>query len=130
MSKFYSINTPGVVHENVDGEVIVIDLEKGTYYSLVKVAGDIWGGIENSCCHQTIVNQVLQKYEGDVVEITQTVTEFIKQLQEEELITATSTEDADVEVTIEEIPEKLTFEAPTLNKCTDMQELLLINPVY
>ncbi|MEI6331186.1 MAG: hypothetical protein WCP16_18235 [Pseudanabaena sp. ELA645] len=42
----FKINTPNVVHELIDGEVIIVNLKKGDYYSLLSTSAKIWTGIE------------------------------------------------------------------------------------
>ncbi len=37
------INVPQSVHETIDGEIVILDLDKGNYYSLVGIGADIWG---------------------------------------------------------------------------------------
>lgn len=36
------INTPNVVGEEFEGEVVAVNLESGTYFSLLGSAADIW----------------------------------------------------------------------------------------
>ena len=36
------VNGPDVMHETIDGEVIVINLTSGNYYSVRGVGADIW----------------------------------------------------------------------------------------
>lgn len=40
------VNTPQVVCETIDGEVVIVNLDKGIYYSLLKTGADIWSRIE------------------------------------------------------------------------------------
>ena len=45
-SDFLKINEPNIVHENIDGETIILNLDSGNYYSIVDVGADIWNYIE------------------------------------------------------------------------------------
>jgi len=40
------INEPNIVHENIDGETVILNLDSGNYYSIVDVGADIWNYIE------------------------------------------------------------------------------------
>ena len=42
------------MHETIEGEVIVIDLETGSYYSLRDASADIWQGIQSGADEQQI----------------------------------------------------------------------------
>ena len=40
------INSPNIVHETIDGETIILNMDNGNYYSLIETGVDIWGFIE------------------------------------------------------------------------------------
>ena len=42
-------NGPAVVSETIDGEVIVIHLERGSYFSLRDTAAELWELVEQGC---------------------------------------------------------------------------------
>ena len=46
MTARYRINSPPVIHQTLDGEVIVVNLDTGTYYSLVGTGAAIWDAVE------------------------------------------------------------------------------------
>ena len=37
------INEPTIVHENIDGETVILNLDSGNYYSVVDAGARIWG---------------------------------------------------------------------------------------
>lgn len=41
LSEKFKINIPKVVHEMIEGEVVIVNLDGGDYYSLVTVGADI-----------------------------------------------------------------------------------------
>ena len=53
-SPSYRVNSPTVAAETVDGEVLMINLESGSYYSLRDTGAAIWDGIERGAATQTI----------------------------------------------------------------------------
>ena len=40
------VNAPAVVHQTIDSETVIINLERGIYYSLDRVGVDVWAGID------------------------------------------------------------------------------------
>ena len=130
----YKINASKVAQETIDGEVVIIHLDRGHYYSLLKTGAEIWSGIERGETTSHIVTELLQSYTGDRTEVEQAVTDLLSQLQQEELIvpdTAVrdiSTEES--EATFEGASDKPAFEPPILEKYTDMEDLLLLDPIH
>lgn len=129
----FRINTPTVIHETIDDEVVIIDFDSGSYYSLDKVGADIWNFIQDGITVTEIVAGITRRYEGQRVHIEEAVNQLIAELQQENLIVPDGVREPK---NFEEfVPtgleiEKLSFEAPALQKYTDMQELLLLDPIH
>ena len=130
------INVPKIVHETIDGETVMLNLDNGNYYSLVGVGADIWGCIENDWPVTGIIEKLRCQYECDGVNIEAAVNEFISELLREGL-TVPDTADAqggahwscgqkETDITGKKQP----FNAPVLNKYSDMQDLLLLDPIH
>lgn len=75
---------------------------------------------------------VLQTYQGDAQEIDRGVQELLAQLQQENLIVAVdgAGEAAALQAPAGNNQEKPLFNPPSLNKYSDMQELLLLDPIH
>ena len=132
----FSINSPKVLQETIDGEVVIINLDTGHYFSLLKTGAKIWRDIEQGITQIDIVNRLHHQYEGDRTAIEQVVHQFLAELQQEELIVSTSSSQS--QAATQHLPpsaataalEMLTFEPPTLEKFTDMEDLLSIDPIH
>lgn len=129
----FRINSPTVVQETIDGEVVIVNLAQGFYYSLLDTATDIWSGIEQGLDQAAIVNKLLQLYEvqPDVAETA--VSNLLQQLQAEEIVVPETTANATqaVEASPEtDASEKPVFKSPVLSKYTDMEELLALDPIH
>ena len=85
-SQFFTINTPSVVHEIIDGEAVIVNMANGKYYSIDKVGADIWGFIENGANLDQIIDAVSQLYQGNRDAIETSVQRLIAELLEEKLI--------------------------------------------
>jgi hypothetical protein len=125
-----------VVHENIDGETVILNLDTGNYYSTVDIGADIWECIVKGIPSGEILSLITGNYEcsrGDEEGVVHT---FIGELQQEGLIIAKddheTTSSAVQKCLFENIPRKnkTPFKAPVLNKYTDMQDLLLLDPIH
>jgi hypothetical protein len=143
MTVAFKINTPKVVHEIIDGEVVVINLDTGLYYSLTKVGADIWSQIDAGQSQPAICATMVDQYEGPQETISLALDSFIQDLQREELIVLQSAEVpqsspgfSDLKSDLKTVQnggspgEKLPFEAPKVERYTDMQDLLLLDPIH
>jgi hypothetical protein len=126
----FRVNTPTVTHETIDGEAVIINLDSGNYYSLMEVGSFIWGLLEQGASTGEVQNMVLETYEGDVADIDRGVQDLLVQLQQENLIVP-----VDGETAVDLQPsnnghDKPSFTPPLLHKYSDMQELLLLDPIH
>jgi hypothetical protein len=125
----YRINMPRVVHETLDDETIVIDFETGTYYSLVGVAHWILLLLTQ---HQTVaqvVDQIVTHYTGDQEEIDEAVRQFIGNLAAASVIVPIAVPVPPVAVALP-LTQKAPFTPPLLEEQTDIQDLLLLDPIH
>ena len=129
----FRVNTPTVTHETIDGEAVIINLDSGNYYSLVDVGSFVWGLIEKGASASDVQNMILQTFEGDADDVDQGVQELLAQLQQENLIVPVDVA-GDIDFTkmasSNNGHEKPSFKAPLLHKYSDMQELLLLDPIH
>lgn len=129
----FRVNTPTVSHETIDGEAVIINLDTGNYYSLTNAGSAIWNLIVACQSLNDICRSVSEAYDGDLNEIQTGVHELLSQLQAENLIVAMDSSNGLQGVPAESAggkTEKILFQSPVLQKYTDMQELLLLDPVH
>ena len=136
LSGYYKINRPVVVDEIIDDEAVIIHFDRGNYYSLNKVGADIWSFIESGATVSEIAEAVSHRYEGSRAIIENGVGQLIVELQEEDLIVPdkakgpASVQGLGVHLEPDPETERPDFEAPILRKYTDMQDLLLLDPIH
>jgi Coenzyme PQQ synthesis protein D (PqqD) len=116
------INTPAVNHQSIDGEVVAINLATGAYYSLRNLAAAIWERVEAGLLPEAILAEAVTVY-GE--EARPAVENFLRQLVDEGLLV-----DGSHAASIEPAPLPATFRPPLFEKFTDMQELLLLDPIH
>lgn len=135
-SEEFIINKPQVIHEVFDEEVVVVNLGNGNYYSLEHAGAAIWGLIEQGTCVGDIVEGLVRQYEGDRGVIQQAVQAFVSELQQEALIVpapaheSTRVHGQPAPADSGSSPDKRPFEVPRLQTYTDMQELMLLDPIH
>jgi hypothetical protein len=131
----YRVNTPTVTHETIDGEAVIINLDSGNYYSLVETGSLIWALVDKGASASEVQDLVQQTYQGNALDIDRGVQDLLTQLQQENLIVPV---DGAPEANLSELKqilpsnghEKPSFNPPSLNKYSDMQELLLLDPIH
>lgn len=129
----FRVNSPEIVSETIDGEVVIINLDKGYYYSLLKTGADVWSRIERHLDRDRIIQELTEAYDGIAEEIAIAIDEFIANLQHEQLIVADSSLEFLPSEPIAEIANqssKPRFQKPMLEKFTDMEDLLLLDPIH
>jgi hypothetical protein len=124
-----------IAHEIIDGEAVIINFDNGNYYSLNKTGAEIWDFIEKQATLMEIVEDLAGRYGGSNAEIEKNILPLLADLEKEALITIEreSKSESLKQVTRTEIESKTGqpgFEVPALNKYTDMQELLLLDPIH
>ncbi len=126
----YRVNKPDVILEDFGDEVVIVNLAIGNYYSVDAVAAAIWAMVQQGATPAEICARLSAEYDSPAESIEQAVTEFIRNLVSESLIVP----DAEApRPRISDIPAsqpRKPFSSPVLHKYTDMQELLLIDPIH
>ena len=132
----FKINRPRVVHEIIDGELILINFDSGNYYSCDKVAADIWALVAGGNAVGEIVEKISCRYDGNYLDMENAVKRFLAELHQEDLIVPVNTggekniRESAVDPNSKSQPKKIQFDAPVLQKYSDMRELLLLDPVH
>lgn len=131
----FRINGPNIIHETIDNEVIIINLKTGIYYSLEKAGADIWNLIADNKGLGEIVEELTRRYGGRADAVESTVRRLVIDLQAEGLISEAGMGDSTAasganEPVEEATPAGLSFETPVLQKYTDMQEFILLDPIH
>lgn len=127
-------NEPHVVHEVIDGEAVLINMESGAYYSLDKVGAEIWAMIETGSSMSDLIASVTMRYSGEPAEIERGIATLLAELETERLIVSGNGEEPGHAATVSTSSaaggERSRFVPPVLHKYTDMTELLLLDPIH
>lgn len=128
----FRVNTPTVTHEIIDGEAVIINLDSGSYYSLVEVGATVWDLVYQRAPLNDIVTAIANTHAGEAAEIERGVRELIEQLQVENLVVPDESDSTPAQFSAppDQNGQKTPFHPPVLQKFTDMQELLLLDPIH
>jgi len=134
--KRYRINTPHVVAETLDGEATIVDLDSGTYYALNESGSLIWDGLIAGSAPSQVAEELTRTYALDSGGAGRAVDELMGRLVEAKLIVeaAESRQNGDEATAVAGASSRNSsprqYAAPELSTYTDMQELLLLDPIH
>ena len=129
----YRIRTPEVVYETIEGETVIVNLENGLYYSLSnQISADTWTLIEAGLDFPTICSSLSSHYYQDGPLITELLRDFFILLQQEGLVEADQRPlSSSIPIpTLPTAPKNQPFESPRIERFSDMQDLLLLDPIH
>jgi len=133
-----TVNPDQVTHQTVDDEVIIIQLNRGNYFSLAGSGRQIWILLCAGVPPAEIPAQLRDRYSAEPEAIESSVSELVTTLLEESLIEAgpaghpaqdraVATEGARRGGTN---GDRVPFVPSKLEKYTDLQDYLLIDPIH
>ncbi len=130
-----TIDSPQIVHEAIDGEVVIVNFKNGRYYSLESVAAVVWDCLVQGMAVPDIVGHLAARYAGGGAAIADGVNSFVGVLLKEGIVVP-----ADEAEGSAELPRLLAngngshdrpaFQPPAVTCYNDMEGLLLIDPVH
>ncbi len=131
----FRINKPTIIYEDFDGEVVIINLDTGSYYSLEQAGAAVWNLLEETATDDALVREIVHRYAGNPDEIQTAVSGFLAELVRESLIvSANDTKGDKFEVLAENAHQpnapKPILDGLIVHKYTDMEELLLLDPIH
>lgn len=118
------VNTPQISHQTIDGEVVIINLDNGCYYSLLDLSAALWQFVAAGRTSDEIAAAVAAAYPEPADAAAQALA-FVEQLRAEGLVV-----DGGPAASGPVPPLPASWAAPLLEKFTDMQELLMLDPIH
>jgi hypothetical protein len=125
-----TVNDRRIVHETIEGETILIDLETGTYFSLAGSGSEIWGLLMSGHSVREVIDEMTRRYpsEDQVASLT---AELIERLHQEGLLTEEEVNSASRPDPSVQAPAAVAaFVPPVLEGYTDMQHFLMLDPIH
>ena len=129
----YIVNRPDVVFERFEEEVVLVNLETGTYYSLSGTAPQIWEALDAGASQAEIVADIGATNSTEEAVVADVVDEFVQKLIEQSMLV----EDEERPRPAESGPHRSDvdgmdgpFLPPVMEIYNDMQDLLLLDPIH
>jgi Coenzyme PQQ synthesis protein D (PqqD) len=131
----YCVNEPSVISEVIDGETVVLNFESGHYYSFNPTASEIWLRLCAGSPVPAVIEWVARRFAVEpAADVETEVAAFVRRLEEERLIrraTPNATDAPSAPPAVDPSAGPLaSFSSPTFEKFTDMEELLLLDPIH
>jgi hypothetical protein len=121
-------NLPVTASENFAGETVVIQFERGTYFSLRGSAGTIWSLLQAPTSIAGIVAALDGQTRPSPKDFEAVLTAFVAKLAEHDLITSFPGPAEPPVIPAEAIASFV--EPPNLEIYTDLSELIAMDPVH
>jgi len=130
MDQKYRVDTENIMHETIDGEVVIVNLETGTYYAFDGTGELIWDLLSgDGASVEQLVDAACASYLGSTEDISAGVTRFFNTLQKEQMLVVADSVANTAPAVVDRAAE-VEFELPKLNIYTDMEALLLADPIH
>ena len=126
----YRVNSPRVIFENIDGELILVHMEKGAYYTTDEVGAILWDLIESKATVGEMGAVLRAEYEAGSVDIEAAVAAFIDRLMGEDLVTREDPAGDHTPPRRAPVATRRPFRPPTLQSYRDMQDMLALDPIH
>lgn len=119
-------NQAAVAAKVIDGEAIIMNLTNGAYYSMLGTGAAIWAMIDQGVAVGRMPELLTRSFEVTAEQAREDLARLIRQLLDEGLVLPGEAVPASG---IAPPPaERLAYQAPELNKYTEMADLLALDP--
>ena len=130
MSARFRVNSPPVVLETVDEETIIVNLDSGNYYDLNHSGGRVLGALAGGADLEGAIDALADAYGVERDEVEAPVRSLVDALGAEGIIGEWQNGGDNGHAPAATGPATRPYEHPALGKYTDMQELLLLDPIH
>lgn len=86
MTTFLHKHSQAFSETEIDGEVVVMDLDRGDFFSLTGTAAAIWRKIDGTRSRSVLIAELAKEYARPEGDVTQDVDAFLAQLKTAGLI--------------------------------------------
>ena len=122
------LNQPNVISESIDGEAVIIALDTGTYYSARGPSARAWDALVAGHDPAAVADELRHSYDAAAADVEAEVAAFVAELQEHKLLVLSDDgATPDALPALEGVPP---WEPLVLETFTDMQDLILLDPVH
>jgi hypothetical protein len=130
MNSRFDINAPQVVADFVDGEVVAVNLETGTYFALYGFSALVWEALSQGASPREILDVIIPHPERRDV-MAGDIEDFVNVLQGHHLLRARESDApaVDTEPLVSSLRD-LPWDPLRVFAHSDLQDILLLDPVH
>jgi hypothetical protein len=123
--------TARVIHEMFDDEVVIVDLDTGRYFCVQDVGADVWRLMLAGQSVAEMATSLAGRYDASEDALADAAARLCDELVRERLVTATTDLPAVHDAgSLGATEPRRPFTPPALQVYTDMQDLLLLDPIH
>ena len=141
----FEVNAPAIVAESIDGEVIVMNLPQGIYYSLTGSAALAWLPLVNGASVAEVAGDIARRHDVAMATVARDCAAFLQELLAESIVRPVDAgrASADVVLSIPSIEARAALAEVTADggrptgyqpfgfeRFDDMRAMLVIDPVH
>lgn len=132
LDETYIISGPMVISETIENETVIIDLGQGAYYSLTYSGPFMWSLLDSPRSVSAIVDAVTAGFSANPESSKTEVVKLLSYLLAEGLISRAATESVAIPSDKVSNAKEIfgMFAAPEIKKFTDMEAMLLLDPIH
>ncbi len=123
----YTTNSPMVITDDMDGEIIILNTESGKYFSTEKTGAIIWKMLSNGYTLNETTEIISNHFSIENEAINKDLNSLLIQLIDEGLIKVDEITKPKTDIDLSNISE---YTTPEIIAYSDMEKLLLMDPVH
>ena len=125
----YRVDEPRILAEEISGEILAIDNRTGAYVSITHSGVAIWNLIGAGYSPSEAADALALHHATDAEAVRDAVVAFVDRLVENELVVETDRDAPPTPATMNDVAPG-PFRAPQLDRYTDMEDMLLFDPIH
>ncbi len=126
----FQVDPRRVVHETIDDETILVNLQTGAYYSLKGSGPDIWALLVAGCSEDDVVGELRRRHPNDGGTVARSTLALIEQLRADGLLEEVPANGSDAPPAPERATVSGRFEPPVCERYTDMENFIRMDPIH
>lgn len=126
----FRLNEPHVVYEQFETEFVAVNLDTGKYYSMADTATLVWPMLIGGMNAAEIGARLATAFDAEPGAIDAAIRDFTAKLAADDLIVPRADAPADAAIVALPPGPRTAFRAPAIEAFSDMQDLLLLDPVH
>jgi len=128
-AKRYAPRSDAIIAEEIDGEVIIVDLDSGSYFSVTGVGVAIWNAIAAGASDVEVLERLARAFPREAA-LEADLAGFLDRVVEADLLEWAPAGRAHGAAPLGEAPLPAVYVAPVLATFDDMKDLLLVDPIH